>query len=129
MSDTPALRGAPLLIERLEGLAILVLALVFYGWQGGNWWLFTLLILAPDISMIGYAAGPRLGARVYNAAHTLVGPVLLGVAGLVVDAHPVITLALIWAAHIGADRLFGYGLKYDAGFGFTHLGKIGRSTD
>ena len=25
----------------------------------------------------------------------------------------------------GADRMLGYGLKYERGFGFTHLGYIG----
>jgi hypothetical protein len=124
MSDKPALRGAPLLIERLEGAALFVLSLVLYGRQSGNWWLFALLILAPDISMTGYAVSPRLAARVYNAAHTLVGPVLLAL-----DARFITALALIRAAPIGADRLFGYGLKYDAGFGFTHHGTIGRSAD
>ncbi|MFP5406506.1 MAG: DUF4260 family protein, partial [Gammaproteobacteria bacterium] len=29
------------------------------------------------------------------------------------------TLALVWAAHIGADRALGYGLKYGSGFGDT----------
>jgi hypothetical protein len=31
-------------------------------------------------------------------------------------------------AHIGIDRALGYGLKYSAGFGFTHLGRIGKVT-
>jgi hypothetical protein len=35
------------------------------------------------------------------------------------------SVALIWLAHIGFDRALGYGLKYKAGFGFTHLGRIG----
>ena len=36
-----------------------------------------------------------------------------------------IMLGLVWAAHIGVDRALGLGLKYGAGFGFTHLGRIG----
>jgi hypothetical protein len=40
-----------------------------------------------------------------------------------------LSIALIWLAHIGIDRALGYGLKYSAGFGFTHLGRIGRQKD
>jgi hypothetical protein len=35
-------------------------------------------------------------------------------------------IALIWANHIGVDRLMGYGLKYSDGFGWTHLGRLGK---
>ena len=28
---------------------------------------------------------------------------------------------------IGIDRALGYGLKYTAGFGLTHLGRIGKA--
>ena len=66
------------------------------------------------------------GAVVYNAAHSLVGPIALAIAGLLLPSLPALALALIWVAHIGFDRLLGYGLKYAAGFGFTHLGRIGR---
>ena len=37
-----------------------------------------------------------------------------------------LSIAMIWLAHIGFDRALGYGLKYSAGFGFTHLGRIGK---
>jgi hypothetical protein len=36
-----------------------------------------------------------------------------------------VPIALIWANHIGIDRMLGYGLKYAEGFRFTHLGRIG----
>ncbi|MGB8400729.1 DUF4260 family protein [Bradyrhizobium sp.] len=43
-------------------------------------------------------------------------------------AAPLIpSIAMIWLAHIGFDRALGYGLKYQAGFGFTHLGRIGKA--
>lgn len=74
--------------------------------------------------VMGYLAGPRVGAVSYNLAHSYVGPVVLGVSAA---THPVgLHLALIWAAHIGFDRLLGYGLKYPRAFGDTHLGLIGR---
>ena len=33
-------------------------------------------------------------------------------------------IALIWAAHIGVDRVLGYGLKYPTAFRDTHLGPV-----
>jgi hypothetical protein len=123
--EAAAVTGAPRLILRLEGLALLIVAAVLYWRLGASWWLFAILFLAPDLSMLGYLAGGRTGAIAYNAVHTLVGPLALALAGLLYPAFELITLALIWAAHIGFDRALGFGLKYEAGFGFTHLGRIG----
>jgi hypothetical protein len=73
-------------------------------------------------------AGSCRGARIYNAMHTYVGPVALGVCAYVLRANVVaLAIALIWANHIGVDRLLGYGLKYGDGFGFTHLGRVGKA--
>jgi hypothetical protein len=47
------------------------------------------------------------------------------VSALLLHAHALLPFALIWANHIGVDRLMGYGLKYRDGFGFTHLGRAG----
>lgn len=118
--------GGPRLLLRAEGAALLIVAGMLYGETGAAWWLFAVLFLAPDLSFLGYVAGPRAGAVVYNAAHSLVGPIALAIAGLLLPSLPALALALIWVAHIGFDRLLGYGLKYAAGFGFTHLGRIGR---
>jgi hypothetical protein len=116
---------APLL--RLEGAAVLVAAVAAYASIGGSWLLFALLLLAPDLAMIGYRFGPVAGAAAYNAAHTYLAPAALGAAGLALGAPTMQALALIWTAHIGLDRALGYGLKYATGFSDTHLGRIGRS--
>jgi hypothetical protein len=124
---TPAVAGAPLRLLRLEGAALLAAAVATYWHIGASWWLFVLLILAPDLSFLAYPAGPRVGTAVYNAAHTTLGPLALALLGLLVPSPTALAVALIWAAHIGADRMLGYGLKYGAGFAFTHLGRIGRA--
>ena len=116
------------MILRAEGLAICGLAILLYSKAGDSWWLFAILFLAPDLSFLGYLGGARVGAIVYNAAHTLVAPLALAAAGLLLPAFILVPLALIWAAHIGFDRLLGYGLKYGAGFAFTHLGRIGKAS-
>lgn len=69
-------------------------------------------------------AGPRAGAAAYNATHTTLGPLVLGVAGVLSDADLAVQLALIWLAHIGIDRLLGYGLKYPDRFRETHLQRL-----
>jgi hypothetical protein len=121
-----AVDGVPRIVLRAEGAALLIVAVILYARIGEAWWLFAILFLAPDVSLLGYLGGSRTGAITYNAAHTLVGPLLLASAGLLLPAFILVPLALIWTAHIGFDRLLGYGLKYAAGFGFTHLGRVGR---
>ena len=128
MSDDamPGVTGTPRLLLRLEGAALAAGALILYPYTGGSWLLFGLLVLTPDLGMLGYLAGPRIGALAYNAVHVTVGPIALGLIGLSTSSYPAIAIALIWLVHIGADRALGYGLKYADGFGATHLGRIGR---
>jgi hypothetical protein len=123
---TPAVAGIPRLLLRLEGAALLIVAVAMFWHGGASWWLFAILILAPDLSFLGYLAGPRIGAIAYNAAHTTLAPITLALLGASVASSTAVLGAVIWLAHIGADRMLGYGLKYAAGFGFTHLGRVGR---
>jgi hypothetical protein len=119
-----ALDRLPGLLLRLEGAALLAASLVLYLHEGFGWVALVLLALAPDLSMIGYAAGRRVGAAAYDLAHTEVLPVALGVAGVVGGWGLATQLALIWLAHIGVDRLIGYGFKYPSGFKDTHLQRV-----
>ncbi|MDR6535671.1 DUF4260 domain-containing protein [Variovorax soli] len=112
---------------RLEGLAVLAAAVAAYQYLGASWGAFAMLFLLPDLSFLGYLAGPRVGAAAYNAAHSYIGPVALLTSGLVGERPAVLAFGLIWAAHIGLDRALGYGLKYGSEFGATHLGRIGRT--
>ena len=112
---------------RLEGLAIFVGALIGFHVLGGNWWLFALLILAPDLSMFGLLAGPKVGARVYNYAHTYSVPLVLGGTAWLAGAAWLVPFALICIAHVAVDRAVGYGLKYPGIDHATHLGWIGKA--
>lgn len=111
---------------RLENLALAVLATCAYWHSGASWWLFAILFLAPDLSFAFYLRGPKVGAIGYNVFHSWIGPVLLGVAGWFWPQPLLVSVALIWAAHIGFDRALGYGLKRQSGFSDTHLGRIGK---
>lgn len=110
---------------RLEGLMALLAATYLHAHQGGSWLAFAVLFFVPDVSLAGYIAGPRVGAALYNVAHSYVGPLILAATVLSVGAG--LTLALVWGAHIGFDRALGYGLKYPSAFGDTHLGRIGKA--
>lgn len=103
---------------------LLALAVFGYARYGGPWWLFAVLLLAPDISAIGYLAGSRVGASVYNAAHTYLGPAVLVAIGTVDGSRLLLSVGLVWFAHIGMDRAVGYGLKYRDAFAHTHLGML-----
>jgi hypothetical protein len=122
VSGMLAFQPAPLL--RAEGAILLMAATTLYWREDGSWLLFALAFLAPDLSMVGYLGGPRVGATTYNAVHSTVLPVALAVVGIVTDGSLLTAIALIWLAHIGFDRMVGYGLKYADGFKSTHLARI-----
>jgi hypothetical protein len=119
----PARISQPRLLLHLEGLALLVGAVALYSQHSADWLAFILLLFVPDISMIGYLANPRLGAAIYNLAHTYSLPLALGLVALAGGWSLGVSLALIWFAHISLDRALGYGLKYDS-FKDTHLNRL-----
>ena len=90
--------------------------------------LFLVLILVPDLSMLGYLKGKRTGAATYNVAHTYASPIALLGVGILLNFGLATALALIWITHIAVDRALGYGLKSSEGFSVTHLGRIGPRT-
>jgi hypothetical protein len=113
-------------ILRLEGAAAFSAAVALYAHAGFSWPLFAVLLLAPDLAMLAYLVGPRAGAAAYNLVHTCALGVPLALAGYFLASPIALALGLIWIAHIGMDRMLGYGLKYASGFRDTHLGRIGR---
>lgn len=122
--QAPDVRGRPRLWLRLDGLVLLTAALVGFATTGQPWWLLPALIFVPDLSMLGYLGGTRLGAVLYNAGHTYLAPT--AVAGAAAAGHRplLLAVALVWLGHIGMDRAAGYGVKYDDGFSHTHLGQL-----
>jgi hypothetical protein len=121
-----AVTGAPKLILRFEGAALVIGAAFFFWREQGSWLLFALLFFVPDLSFFAYLAGPRIGAFFYNILHMTLGPLALLGWAILFSSHLGELIGLIWLAHIGADRALGYGLKYATAFSDTHLGYIGR---
>jgi hypothetical protein len=124
--DSGAVMGGVRLLLRAEGASVLAAALFAYSRIGSDWSTFAWYFLVPDLAFFAYLGGSRIGALAYNATHSYVGAALALSIG-VSQSLPLLTSAsLIWFAHIGMDRALGYGLKYFAGFGFTHLGRVGK---
>src|SRR5262249_23361274 len=100
-------------------------AIYAYARLGGRWWLFAALFLAPDLSMLGYLFGRRVGAACYNAVHTYLTPFAIAALAAALHVHALYGVACILTAHIAFDRVQGYGLKYATAFAHTHLGLRG----
>jgi hypothetical protein len=111
----------PRILLHLEGALTLMLSVFFYRQLDARWSLFAILFLAPDLFMLGYLANVRVGSAIYNFAHTCLTPaILLAIAYFAVKPQ-LFPITLIWTAHIGFDRLLGFGLKYPTHFKDTHL--------
>jgi len=114
----------PALFLRIEGAALLVISLLGYRETHSSWLLFAVLLLVPDISMAGYLAGVKIGAAVYNLAHTMAGPFVIFTYSILAAHFFLLPYGLIWSAHIGMDRTLGFGLKYPTRFNDTHLQRV-----
>lgn len=122
-----AVTGMPRTWLRAEGVAALAAGAALYLHLGGQLiWLFPLL-LAVDISMVGYLVGPRAGAVVYNLVHNWAAGIAVLALGWWLGSPPIGLVGAILVAHTGMDRTLGYGLKYPTAFADTHLGRLGRA--
>ena len=114
--------------QRAEGAGLALGGLLIGGLTAPGWgapvWIW--LLLAPDLAMVGYLAGPRIGGFLYNCTHIYAPPLLLAVIGVALGLPALIAAGGLWLAHIGAERALGLGLKLPGGFRDTHLGRIGR---
>ncbi len=111
---------------RVENLLIFIAAAAAYHIGDYRWWVFFALFLIPDLSMLGYFAGRRVGAVAYNITHAYLGPAGLLIYAMTTGKHDLYPFGVIWIAHIAADRALGYGLKSVSGFRHTHLGYVGK---
>jgi Domain of unknown function (DUF4260) len=102
-AETGAATGGVRTLLRLEGLALFIGMTLLYGIWDGSWWVYVLLFLAPDLSFAAYLAGPKQGAILYNAAHSYLAPMALMTGGFATSSPLMLSLAMIWLAHIGID--------------------------
>ncbi|KUG09709.1 DUF4260 domain-containing protein [Solirubrum puertoriconensis] len=112
---------------KTEELAELLLAVAVFAHLPYAWWVLPAAFLLPDLSALGYLAGPRVGAISYNVFHHKALAIACGVAGWVLGVPGLLLASTVLLTHASFDRLLGYGLKYATGFQDTHLGRIGRA--
>ncbi|MBU2947730.1 DUF4260 domain-containing protein [Zobellia uliginosa] len=111
---------------KVEELAMFLLGIYLYSLLPFAWWWFLVLLLTPDIGMVGYLLGNKAGALCYNIFHHKGIALAIYIIGVYLS-EPILQLAgIMLFSHAAMDRIFGYGLKYDKGFKFTHLGEIGK---
>jgi len=121
-------QGKPKIWLRLEGFVLLVATIILFAGQHQKWWVYPALLLVPDIFMLGYLANTKLGAFFYNLGHSYLAPTLMIWYSWHFHHALVLAIGFIWLGHIGWDRFFGYGLKYDTDFKHTHLGDLNKPT-
>ena len=114
----------PRVLLHLEGAVLFAAGTAVFFRLGQPWWLYLLLLAAPDLSLLALAAGPKLGSVVYNLAHTMVWPLIILVAGWWFGSATAVAVGLVWLAHLGMDRMLGIGLRYDDGRKATHLQRV-----
>lgn len=113
---------------KLEELGMLLLGLFLFSSLNYSWWFFLALFFVPDIGMLGYLFGNRAGALVYNIFHHKGIAIVLYLTGFYLDTSIMQLSGVVLFSHASFDRMLGYGLKYENGFRFTHLGEIGAGT-
>lgn len=124
LSQATSMPSLPRILLNLEGATFFFGAIALYASQGASGVMFVVLLLAPDLSALGYLVNSRIGSLTYNAIHTYVVPVALAALALAGQWPLGVQLALIWFAHIGMDRMLGFGLKYPTAFRDTHLQRV-----
>lgn len=108
----------------LEGAAVFICCIYGYYYLEYNFWLFIIFLFTPDIAMIGYMMNRKVGAIIYNMIHTYVLSIIVLLFGFITNIELLMIIGLIWTAHIGMDRMFGFGLKYPTQFNDTHLNRV-----
>ena len=113
-------------IIKLEEAAMFGLSIYMLNSLQAEWWWYLILIIGPDISMLGYAAGNKIGAVSYNLFHHKGVAIAVFVAGLLLPHLLLQITGIVLFGHSSMDRMFGYGLKTAEGFKYTHLGITGK---
>lgn len=116
--------GLPAGFLKAEAITLFGLSIWLFAVQGIDWWWYPVLLLIPDLFMVGYLASTTLGAVTYNVGHSTIPGLILVVAGLLTGSHWAVAIGAIWLGHVGMDRALGYGLKYHDSFKHTHLSDL-----
>ena len=114
----------PNIFLRIEGFVLFIIASIMFFNQNGSWILYIALLFLPDIGMTGYIMNTKLGAITYNLFHTTSIPLILLIIFFVTQQYSLLIFGFVWLAHIGMDRVAGFGLKYTDNFKHTHIQEV-----
>jgi hypothetical protein len=117
------------ILLKIEEAAMFGLCIFILISLNSPWWVYLLLAIGPDVSMIGYFSGNRFGADCYNFFHHKGIAIAVFAIGLILNnpaSDTVSTAGIILFGHSSMDRMLGYGMKLNKGFKYTHLGIIGK---
>lgn len=109
---------------KIEELAMFAVSVFLFSQLSYAWWWFAVLILTPDLSMLGYLYNTKSGAFLYNLAHHKAVAVGFGLVGFQLANEPLLFAGILLFGHSSLDRIFGYGLKFNDAFEHTHLGYL-----
>lgn len=112
---------------KLEELVLFIFSVYLFALMDYEWWWYPVLLLLPDIGMLGYLINEKTGAIAYNVFHHRGLAIFIYLIGIFTVLPLLQLVGVILFAHIAMDRTFGYGLKYFKGFKYTHLGEIGKN--
>lgn len=112
----------PIALRRIEALAVFIIGLAVYYYNGYSWLIFALLFFLPDAGAIGYLKSHTLGSLLYNLTHWIIWPLALGTSGLLTDHETAKMVAIIWITHVAFDRMLGWGFKTGGSFYETEMG-------
>lgn len=117
------------ILLKLEEAAMLLLSIFLLWNSNASWFWYLLLLLGPDISMVGYGVNNKTGAFLYNLFHHKGVAIVVFMIGIYLGNELLQQVGVVLFGHSSMDRILGYGLKYEKGFEFTHLGMIGKKKD
>jgi len=111
---------------KIEELAMMLLGVLAFSQLSFSWWWFLVFFFLPDIGMIGYLINNKMGAVLYNVFHHKAIAIFFYLIGFALQNETLQLTGIILFSHSSFDRMLGYGLKYENGFKYTHLGEIGK---
>jgi hypothetical protein len=109
------------ILIQIEELTMFLGCIYLFSRLNYKWWWFPVLLLIPDLGMIGYTIGSTVGAVIYNIIHFKGTAVAIGLCGLSKGNRKLMLIGIILLAHATMDRSIGTGLKYFDGFWHTSL--------
>ena len=114
-------------LVKLEELGEFLFSIYLFSLLPFPWWFYPLFFFVPDLSMLGYLAGPQFGAITYNLIHHKAIALSLFAAGSLFHIPVMSLIGVVLLGHSSLDRVLGYGLKFSNSFNHTQLGVIGRN--